>query len=187
MNIVENWFGDGFKELDPLLQNLHRNGGTLCGAVNVEYGDGLAGHLGARLATKMGIPNRAGCRDLTVKIGSRNGELVWSREFGDAGSEMVSIFKPQGHYPDGVWIERTGPITLILGVEVVNGGWYWVQRGAKIGPVRLPLWLMPITDAYKRVSEGRYEFSVTVSLPVLGMAFRYCGILYSGLTDSEFE
>lgn len=176
MNTVEIWFGDKFTELHPLLQKLHRNGGVLSGTVNVEFGSGLAGLFGNRLAGKLGVPVQPGCHDMTVKIESRNDGLLWSRDFGN-GNEMVSIFKPEGSYPEGFWVESSGFIRLMLGVDMRDGGWYWVQRGAKIGSINLPLWLMPRSHAYKCISEDKYKFSVTLKLPIFGLAFSYSGML----------
>lgn len=176
MNTVEKWFGDAFTELDPLLQDLHRFGGTLSGSVHIQFGSGIAGFLGRRLATKMGMPNQAGTHHMTVRIGSQEDKLVWSRNFGGS-RDMISIFKPQGKYPDGTWSETTGNLNLSLSVDVVDGGWHWIQRGARIGSISIPLWLMPVSRAYKRITSGMYEFSVTLSLPIFGMAFCYSGML----------
>lgn len=72
---MERWFGEGFKHLHPLLQRLHRQGGTLHGAVDLHTGTGLAGWFGARLATRLGIPTDKKQLDLFVTIHSRNDAL----------------------------------------------------------------------------------------------------------------
>lgn len=175
-NVVISWFGDGFDALDPLLRELHREGGELSGAVDLTFGRGLAGFAGRRIAKKLGLPVTAGSKDLTVKISHEEGCLHWARNF-DNQQNMVSVFRPQGHYPSGCWIESTGKLTLVLGVQIVDGGWYWVQQQLILFGVSLPLWLFPRTTAYKRISNGRYEFSVSVSLPVLGELVSYRGLL----------
>jgi len=53
--LVENWFGDEFDNLHPLLQQLHTDGGRLSGDVEISYGKGLAGIIGARLGKKMNL------------------------------------------------------------------------------------------------------------------------------------
>jgi hypothetical protein len=59
-NAVIDWFGESFTALDPLLQDLHRHGGKLSGKVDLKFGSGLAGLIGRRLATKLGLPSQAG-------------------------------------------------------------------------------------------------------------------------------
>ncbi len=115
-NPVIKWFGKNFSELDPLLQELHRNGGELSGIVNLEFGSGLAGVIGRKLS-------------------------------------------------------------LNLGVKILDGGWYWVQRKVKFMEVPMPTWLFPSSHAYKRIKNGMYEFSVTLTLPMIGKLVSYNGVL----------
>lgn len=37
--LVENWFGDEFHHLHPLLQQLHINGGKLAGDLDISHDD----------------------------------------------------------------------------------------------------------------------------------------------------
>ena len=43
--------------------------------------------------------------------------------------------------------------------------------------VRVPLWLLPRTEAYKRIDADHYHFHVGFSLPLLGLLFSYSGAL----------
>jgi len=176
-DIVKKWFGEGFKNLDPLIQQLHlSNRGVLHGQVILEYGSGLSGVIGKRLGGKLGLPVSEGTKNLKVEIESKNGLLVWSRLF-DSQYKMVSKFKPLGTYPDGHWQEQTGVVRLDLGVEISNGGWYWVQKNVWYKSRRLPVWLFPSSQAYKRIVDGKYEFSVSISLPLFGKIIQYDGLL----------
>ena len=175
-NPVENWFGNRFEELDPLIQNLHRSDSRLQGTVELQFGKGLAGVIGRRLANKLGLPTIEGEKELEVEIKNENGALVWSRQF-DKNNKMISIFTPTGHYPGGFWREETGPIKMDLGVRVIEGGWYWQQRSIWFKSIRLPLWLFPSSHAYKKVVDGLYEFSVSFSLPIIGKLLSYSGKL----------
>lgn len=47
--------------------------------------------------------------------------------------------------------------------------------------VRMPLWLLPRTTAYKRIEAGRYRFQVAFSLPLLGTVLSYGGLLTATL------
>ncbi|WP_083838934.1 DUF4166 domain-containing protein [Rhodanobacter fulvus] len=174
--LVETWFGDAFSQLHPLLQQLHRRGGTLSGPVEVRTGSGLAGWFGRRLARSLGIPESCERCAFEVQIGSNDKQMFWRRTFaGDA--RMLSVFEPVGAWPNGYWIEQTGAVQLRLAVEIIDGGWYWRLRQARFCGVPLPRHLLPTTAAWKRTENGRYRFQVQFSLPWLGTILAYGGLL----------
>lgn len=175
-NAVTQWFAEGFAQLHPLLQALHRRSGCLTGQVAVNFGAGLAGVLGRRLVRRLGIPDQAGPHELTVQIGHDASTLQWDRCF-DRVHYVRSRFHPKGHWPEGIWVERTGPLELELTVDVVDGGWYWRVTSMRLHGVRVPQWLMPRSNAYKRVENGRYRFFVGFTLPLAGELFSYSGLL----------
>jgi hypothetical protein len=176
MSAVEAWFGEYFAMLHPGLQALHREGGTLAGTVHIEFGSGVAGWTGQRLARSLGIPQDAGEHYLQVFIHSNDGVLHWDRSF-DACMVFRSTFTPVGKFPAGCWIERTGALRLQLGVEVIGGGWHWQHHGTRLGWLPLPKYLLPHTRAYKEVVRGLYHFDVAISLPLAGQVLRYHGEL----------
>jgi len=174
--LVEKWFGSQFSELHPLLQELHKSGGKLTGDAEINYGPGLAGFIGSRLAAKMKLP-QAGVHQLHVDIGHSDTALVWSRSF-NSSTPVVSLFEPVGNQTDnGYWIEKSGAIRLHLAVEVLNGGWYWRCQKMSLWGIPLPLWLLPKSDAYKIIEDNRYRFSVTFTLPLIGSLVSYRGLL----------
>ena len=176
MNPVVNWFGDSFSKLDPLLQDLHRDGGKLSGVVEIAFGRGISGFFGRHLAATLGLPHSDGAHQFQVTISHQNGALHWARRF-NGQTNMVSIFVPHGAYPEGYWSETTGALALDLGVRIEDGGWFWVQRKVRFLGLPLPIWLFPASQAYKRVKNGGYEFSVTFTLPGLGKLLSYSGLL----------
>lgn len=90
---------------------------------------------------------------------------------------MLSVFSPVGHYPDGYWCEKTGNIQMHLGVNVIDGGWHWVQRKLLIRGITIPAVLYPQTLAYKKIVDGKYEFAVQLTYGKLGLLVGYSGIL----------
>jgi hypothetical protein len=174
--IVTTWFGDGFARLHPLLQALHRNGGRLGGEVTLYFGKGLAGLFGRRLARSLGVPDVAGTHRLDVQISHDERAMSWDRCF-DRRYRLHSSFCPEGRWPDGRWIEKTGAIELALTVDVIEGGWHWRVVGARLHGLPLPLWLVPRSHASKRIEEGRYRFFVGFSLPLVGPILSYGGLL----------
>lgn len=181
-NAVTGWFGDGFTQLHTPLQALHRGKGHLSGTVSLRFGTGLAGIVGRRVAQRLGLPTVAGAHALSVDIGHDADTLWWNRCFDDR-HRVRSSFRPHGHWPDGYWIESTGPLELRLAVDVIDGGWHWRVIGMRLRGVRVPLWLMPRSRAYKRIEEGRYRFFVGFSLPLLGEVVYYNGLLDARLSE----
>lgn len=182
---VSTWFGAGFAQLHPLLQDLHRHGGRLHGPVQIRMGRGIGGWIGRRLARKLGVPvgeNQA--HTLEVTIHHADGQLHWDRRFDDA-HRFPSTFRPSGQWPAGHWIEDTSAVALLLQVDVIDGGWYWRFIGAQRGSLRLPAWLLPRSNAYKRIEQGRYRFSVSFALPILGELLAYEGLLDADTTSAH--
>ncbi len=177
MHAVERWFAEGFERLHPRLRDLHRHGGELEGPVRIEYGRGLAGWLGRRIARRMGVPPGRDTAQLRVRIGSDANVLHWHRVFDDA-FDMRSTFVPVGHWPDGHWLESTGRLRLALAVESADGGWRWRTRATWWRGLRVPLAVLPRVSAGKRIDpdEG-YVFDVGVRLPGIGLLFAYSGRL----------
>lgn len=185
-NAAERWFGPHFSQLHPLLQALHRDGGTLRGEVAIGVGTGLARPLGRRLAARLGIPTDRPRRGFDVLIHHDDRAMQWRRRFDD-GSELFSEFRPVGRYPGGHWLETTGPVQMRLGVDLADGGWRWRVLAAHWRGWRLPLALFPRTHAYKRIENAsRYRFAVSFSLPLLGELLRYEGALTAVASDSTF-
>jgi hypothetical protein len=173
--LVKNWFGDQFSNLHPLLQKLHSDGGELVGDVEISYGKGLAGIIGGRLGKKMNLPSE-GVHQLTVSISHDVDGLHWWRRF-DEQTVIKSLFKPVGDIEQGYWIETTGPLSMKLTVDIKNGGWFW--RCLKVNFLGLPIprWLIPHTNAYKIIENGKYRFYVEFSLPIIGSLVSYQGLL----------
>ena len=148
-NPATRWFGDAFSHLHPQLQALHRHGGDLIGNVDLVFGNGLAGIIGRRLASKLGMPTQSGTHAMRVKIRHLEDGLHWSRCFNERQT-VLSIFNPVGCYPDGYWLEKTGPASLKLGVEIIDSGWYWRLRNVYLFGLRMPLVFFPHSVAYKK-------------------------------------
>jgi hypothetical protein len=173
---VQAWFGPAFAALDPALQRLHRDGGTLAGPVRIVFPTGLRGVIGRRIARRMGIPCDGHAHRLQVTVRSEAGALHWERRF-DAGVPFASVFVPVGAYPDGYWVESTAALSLRLGVVIADGAWHWRHRATMLAGLALPAWLGPRVHGEKAVLDGRYRFGVALSLPLLGQVMAYAGSL----------
>jgi hypothetical protein len=175
-SVVAQWLGSHFQELHPLLQNLHSNPSVLSGQVEVSFGRGLAGVIGKRLAAQLGIPGSSGQCPFTVAIYKTEGALHWVRSF-NGYSQFHSVFEPFGQYPDGYWVERSGHLRLLLGVEIKSGEWHWLHKHTQFCGIPLPRFLLPVTLASKSIKQERYHFSVEISAPIFGKLLAYSGLL----------
>ena len=173
--LVKKWFGNQFNQLHPLLQKLHMEGGRLVGDVEISYGKGLAGIVGRKLGKRMNLPV-SGKHQLSVCISHDEHGLHWSRTF-DNQVQVKSLFKPIGVIEQGHWVETTGPVVMELTVDINNGGWFWRCLKINYLGLSIPLWLMPRTDAYKIIENGKYRFYVGFSFPVIGLVVSYQGLL----------
>jgi Domain of unknown function (DUF4166) len=176
INLVSDWFGESFQALHPLLQQLHRHGGTLQGAVDIYTPRGFAGFIGRALTRNLCIPVNGKNHRLSVNISHHADGLHWDRCFDDA-LWMRSTFLPIGRLPDGHWVEKTGGIALTLTVDVIDGGWHWRCLGVTLAGIPMPRWLFPSSTAYKTIENGKYRFYVGLSLPLLGTVLSYGGML----------
>ncbi|WP_181373204.1 DUF4166 domain-containing protein [Massilia glaciei] len=174
--LVSDWFGARFDDLHPLLQALHRGGGTLRGPVEVVFEPGLRGAIGRLLARRFRIPLIGGRHALVVTISHQTDGLHWERRFADGGT-ITSIFAPVGRLPDGHWIERTGHLTMLLTVDTDGGGWHWRPLAYRLFGLRVPVAMLPRVRAGKWIEDGNYRFSVTVGVPLLGKVLSYSGLL----------
>lgn len=182
-DIVKSWFHKDFEKLDPLLQKLHLVGGELSGSVDISYGSGLSGLIGKRLANKMNLPKQ-GRHKLLVSICHSTSGLHWKRKFNN-NNVVESLFSPVGNNKDGYWIETTGPLTMRLTVDIINGGWFWRCLKMSLFGISIPLWLIPKSQAFKKIENGKYKFKVTFTYPLLGNLVSYEGLLDAKYNDNK--
>lgn len=172
---VSNWFEEDFANLDPLLQKLHISGGELSGKIEISYGNGIAGLIGRRLAKKIKLPAQ-GEHDLSVSIFHSNKGLHWNRKF-NSNAIVESLFVPYGNKENGYWLETTGPMKMKLTVDIINGGWFWRCLNVSLFGIPIPLFLIPNSQAYKLIEDGKYKFNVSFTYPFIGNLVSYKGIL----------
>ncbi|WP_444940765.1 DUF4166 domain-containing protein [Microbulbifer sp. ZKSA004] len=185
VNAVTNWFGSDFSKLNPPLQRLHTTGAMLSGEVKVQFGSGLAGIIGKRIAGKLGVPKNTNASPFSVNIQHTPDKLIWSRTFSNS-HPMISEFVPIGTRGEaGYWLEKTGITNIRLGVSIEEGNWFWVPLSVSILHIPIPSALRPSICAGKSIINNQYHFEVSISLPILGFSFGYSGILREQLTETR--
>ena len=70
-----------------------------------------------------------------------------------------------------------------LTVDIINGGWFWRCLNISLFGISIPLWLIPKSQAFKKVENGKYKFNVTFTYPLLGKLVSYEGLLDARYND----
>ncbi|MEO0916327.1 MAG: DUF4166 domain-containing protein, partial [Pseudomonadota bacterium] len=87
---------------------------------------------------------------------------TWEREFGD------QIFRSNLRIAGAYMTERFGPFTFRLGLHVADDALHFPVLSGRLGPVRLPRFLLPVSVAREFAEDGRFNFDVRLSAPLTG-------------------
>jgi NAD(P)-dependent dehydrogenase (short-subunit alcohol dehydrogenase family) len=144
------------------------------GMASVEEGRGVVTRL---IAHVVGLPK--GGRELPITVtvdrqqqGTRLSE-TWTRNF-----DGLHFHSTLSAAETGKATERFGPLTFDLGLAARDGEIAFPVTGWRIGPLRLPRFLCPRSEAREFVDgEGRFNFDVRMSLPFFGLLAHYRGWL----------
>lgn len=156
-----------FVKLPDMVQRAHRGTIRLSGTARVERGKGLGGLV----ATLMRLPKSNPAADLIVTAWHFADQMVWSRSFD--GRVFESTFKKD----DDFLVEQMGPLSLFLQPMAEGGRLVYRLIATHIGPIALPRGFAPSMTAWEGEKDGKYEFEVSVNLPLLGRLVRYSGSL----------
>lgn len=84
--------------------------------------------------------------------------------------------------------ERFGPFSFLIGLEVRNGELHYPVTDGRIGPVRLPYWLLPVSIAREFAADGKFHFDVALLAPVTKAPLvRYRGFLTGRAADDPTD
>lgn len=127
----------------------------------------------ARLcAVVVGLPPSAADVPTTVEFRTDEDGETWLRSFGDY--RMRSRLRIR----DGQLRERLGPLQFRFALHVSDGAIWWQTAGVRLfGLLPLPASWFANVRCREREHEGRYEFLVEASLPLVGPLIRYEGWL----------
>jgi hypothetical protein len=156
-----------FVKLPDLVQQAHRGTIRLSGSAKVERGKGIGGLI----AAIMRLPKSNPKADLVVTAWHFPDQMVWSRNFD--GKLFESTFKRDEDF----LVERMGPLSLYLQPMCEGGRLVYRLIATQIGPIALPRFLAPSMNAWEGEKDGKYQFEVSVSLPLVGQMIRYSGAL----------
>jgi hypothetical protein len=160
---------DRFEALPPAVRAIHsvlRDGGA-AGEAEVVRGRNRLVRL---IASAIGFPPE-GAHRLHVAFAERDGAELWTRDFsGRTFSSLLSEHR-------GRLTERFGPFRFAFDLPSDETGLRMMLRGWWIGPLPLPLFLAPRSEAREWEEGGRFHFDVPIALPLLGLMVHYRGWL----------
>lgn len=169
--LFQQVLGAPFYTLPESLRRLHAAQGRVqyAGVATIERGRNPFARLCAAIA---GLPRSMRDAPTLVEFTSDARGETWRRDFG--GSRMSSrlVFR------DGLLRERLGPLQFRFALHANGGAIYWNAVDVRLfGVLPLPAALFAGVHCREREHEGRYEFLVEASLPVVGRIIRYEGWL----------
>jgi hypothetical protein len=163
--------GPGFASLPDAIRATHLTAGATRwqGRASVTRGTGWWGRL---LATLFRFPPESEDTEVEVlKTATASGE-IWTRRFGNRTFRSHLTATPKG------MTERFGPFTFRLGLSVRDDALHYPVTAGRLGPLPLPRWLLPGSDAQEFAEDGRFHFDVRLLAPVTGsLMVHYRGTL----------
>ena len=168
-----------YEQLPSILRNFHDADGApvWVGEANV---DASKNYLLAVIASFLGFP-KAGkkvpvCVSVERQVDQDNGDLIletWTRNFD--GRRFSSEL---GCQRDGGFVEKFGPLTFNIGLDVKENCLVMPVIGWKFAFIPLPKFLAPRSQASESIDvHGRFQFDVKLTLPLLGLFAHYRGWL----------
>jgi hypothetical protein len=81
--------------------------------------------------------------------------------------------------------ERFGPFTFTLGLAVDEGRLNFPVLSGKLGPLRLPRAVLPVSAAFEVADGPRARFDVALTHPMTGLLVHYRGwLVEDGLSEN---
>ena len=162
--------GERFEQVPARVRELHDVTGASVwtGRAGVERGRSLASRV---VATLFGLPPAGRDQALRVTFEPVDGKEIWSRTFGNA------VFRSVQYERGGLLNERVGPSTFVFALDTSADGMALELRGVRFLGMPLPRVLAPSVRTFESARDGRYQFEVEASLPLLGRIVRYVGWL----------
>ncbi|MEM6594201.1 MAG: DUF4166 domain-containing protein [Pseudomonadota bacterium] len=150
------------------MEKKHRYAGT----ARIERGR----HSLARLTCAViGFPKAGDNVPVTVTIApSQLGEL-WTRNF---DGKRFSSFQAEGRGRDeGLIIESFGAIRVALELRLEDGRLYLHPRRWSLLGLPLPSAMLPGGTTFETEQNGRFQFHVEITAPIMGLIVSYKGLL----------
>lgn len=169
--LFQSLLGASFFRLPVAVRALHsiQGHGKYAGRATIERGRNPIARLFATIA---GLPRTATDIPMTVEFHADATGETWQRDFG--GHPMHSRLRRRGKQ----LVERLGPVQIRFVLRAGEGAIWWEPVGVRLfGMLPLPASWFADLHCREREHEGRYEFLMQASLPLIGSLIRYEGWL----------
>jgi hypothetical protein len=142
------------------------------GRATVQRGTNFLSRL---VGVLFGFPS-AGC-DVPVRVtfASKGGRELWTREF--AGRPFSSLQEEGRGRFERLLCESFGPFAFGLALVVDRKKLKLIPRRWSAFGIPMPRAWVPSGEAYETADDGRFNFHVEISLPLVGLIVRYRGWL----------
>lgn len=127
------------------------------------------------IATVIGFPKAGQDQPVEVEMSVKDRVETWTRRFN--GKRFVSTQEyGTGRY-EGLVVERFGPMAFGLALVEEDRHLYLLMRRWDFLGIALPKFLAPRIVAFEHAARDRFNFSVKLSLPLIGLIVAYRGWL----------
>lgn len=179
-SIYRQVMGDGFRDLDPVVQHFHSVEGALSYQGEVAV-DGAESWLGRVVAWLGRLPAAAAHAPFMFSIDANREREVWTRHF--ARGRMRSILSTDG----GNLVERLGPFRLRFSLEARGGRLRMQLLQVTALGIPCPRWLFPDVFAEEHGEDGKFNFDIRMTMPLAGRVVRYRGFLAVAIPAAMFR
>ncbi|VAV94764.1 FIG00986352: hypothetical protein [hydrothermal vent metagenome] len=173
-SLYKRVLGPAFEQLPAPVARLHAldRERRWTGSARVQRGRSILARAIARL---IGFP--PGTDNIPVAVTlkpERDGER-WIRQFGDA--QFQSFQRPGQGRMTHLLEESFGMVTVALALVIKEGRLYLIPRHWRIFGVPMPKFLLPEGNSFEHADQGRFNFDVTIKVPLIGLIVSYQGFL----------
>ena len=173
-SVYERILGSAYAELPAPIQILHRPGD---GARYEGEADIVRGRnpLAALLCLVFRFPKPGKNIPMGVTFTVKDGIEHWTREF--TGRKMRSTQEQGTRRYEHLMTERFGPFAIGIALVVKDNRLHNITQCWSVFGVPLPRILCPGGEVFEHAEDGRFNFHVDITAPLIGRIVKYTGWL----------
>lgn len=172
--LYQRLLGDVWSKLPEQVREMHnfRDFKDLSGFADIERGSNIPARL---IGYLLGFPAAGKAVPLTVNLSAQRGQEHWLRIFGR--KKIASVLSEGSGTSSALLNERMGFVTFGMALVLERGKLNYVMRRWCVLGIPLPLMFAPHTGAFEYEADERFNFSVEISYPLVGLIVKYEGYL----------
>ena len=173
-SLYQELLGTAFETLLPQVQALHgvSNARQWSGVADVRRGRGILAKIVSYI---IGFPRSESDVPISVMFTPEGNGERWTRNF---GGKIFSSHQSRGiGKNDYLLVERFGRISVALALVVERDRLFLIPRRWNCFGIPLPKLLLPTGRSFESEKDGKFNFDVEISMPILGLIVGYTGVL----------